>query len=361
MRSRRRLLGVFTCALACVTCLPEGSLKGAYSTLPLELNDDWSNAMAEASQIGVSREAVAAAYAPLFAEDAFPEVVSMLVVRSGYLIAEGYFKTLSDAQRPEHIMELTQVVTGLMVGVARGRGLVPDPQQDLATLLPEAAQTAHAAVTLADLLTMRSGIVCPDDWLEQLVNGDVRDSTSFMLRQLRQSDSGAQWQLQGCGPHLVGRVLQRALGEPFESATRRLLLQEMGVTGSAWTLAVDGAAMGGVGLMLTPRDLARVGALVWRRGLTPSGAALMPAAWIDDSTRAQVTDVAVPGVGYGYFWYTDEVRDAVFAEGQGGQFLYIDNRYDLVVVLTSAPHANGATTLGRGDFLHIIDTLTGGM
>jgi CubicO group peptidase (beta-lactamase class C family) len=94
-----------------------------------------------------------------------------------------------------------------------------------------------------------------------------------------------------------------------------------------------------MGLELHPRDLAKLGELYLRNGRW-GDRQLVPAFYVRAATSGQVSpEVPVPGLGYGYFWWTYRgpgLPRLYLALGSGGQFVIVVPSRDPVIVLTSS-------------------------
>ena len=94
----------------------------------------------------------------------------------------------------------------------------------------------------------------------------------------------------------------------------------------------------GWGLMkLTPIDLSKIGTLMLNGG-TWEDTAILPKAWVSESTRSQVSTDSGPNsriTGYGYHWWatTAGSNPAYLAWGYGGQLIEVVPALDLVVVM----------------------------
>jgi CubicO group peptidase (beta-lactamase class C family) len=95
-------------------------------------------------------------------------------------------------------------------------------------------------------------------------------------------------------------------------------------------------------MFLSARDMARIGLLALRRG-DWGGQQLIPAAWMEESTRTHIRAEEMPGkyhngpYGYGYYWWTPRNpapawRGSFQASGHFGQFLLCLPAVDLVIV-----------------------------
>jgi CubicO group peptidase (beta-lactamase class C family) len=141
--------------------------------------------------------------------------------------------------------------------------------------------------------------------------------------------------------HLVSVVLSKATGRSGLDNAKRELFGPIGIHDAAWSSDPQGNSIGGWGLELTARDLARLGYLYLHRGRW-DGRQVLPASWVKASTSVQVrTEASVggwgypPWRGYGYFWWRYPLPGAYMAVGRGGQFVIVWPRLDLIVVTTA--------------------------
>jgi CubicO group peptidase (beta-lactamase class C family) len=122
------------------------------------------------------------------------------------------------------------------------------------------------------------------------------------------------------------------------------------------------------------RDMARIGYLMLRRG-TWNGRQLVPADWVDESTRAftPVGEMNPPRrregpFGYGYLWWvwdgphaTGPYRGAYTGLGAVGQQITVLPALDLVVVHKTATGQRDASGRSRsvthGEYLGVLDLL----
>ena len=84
-------------------------------------------------------------------------------------------------------------------------------------------------------------------------------------------------------------------------------------------------------MWLTPHDMARIGWLYLNKGQW-DGKQIVPAAWIEVSTRGHISSTLFPR--YGYQWWVD--ASYYMAVGYKGQFIFVVPKKNMVVVFTSA-------------------------
>ena|SRR5690606_3053426 len=126
------------------------------------------------------------------------------------------------------------------------------------------------------------------------------------------------------------------------------LFAPLGITDYAWEYMPARPEYAGGKLHMRPRDVWKFGLLFLNHG-NWKGNQLISADWVAEST---LPDGAIPterqGVEYGcYWWYTSwnvgdrEIR-AYYANGNGGQLLYIIEDLNMVVLFTGGAYNMGA-------------------
>ena len=89
-----------------------------------------------------------------------PRLHSLLVSQHGQLIFERYYNGRR-VNQPANIKSASKSVISALVGIAIERKLIPDVRTPIVTYFPELARDSDArkrAITIEDLLTMRSGL-----------------------------------------------------------------------------------------------------------------------------------------------------------------------------------------------------------
>jgi CubicO group peptidase (beta-lactamase class C family) len=265
-------------------------------------------------------------------------VHSVLVVRHGYVVTEAYYQTY----RPEtlHIQySCTKSFTSALVGIALDRRLIPGVRTPVRSLLPTRtfaqSDARKDAMTLENLLTMSSGL----DWTEgdPLIMQMVRsqDWVAFMLDRPMAEDPGSRFNYcSGCS-HILSAIVQQATNGDSLGFARRELLEPLGIANARWDVDRSGIPIGGWGLYLTPRDMAKLGYLYLNDGEW-DGKQIVPSAWVRASVEPHLQHVEADGdLGYGYQWWTYPRLGAYLARGRAGQLIFVLPQLDSVAVFTS--------------------------
>lgn len=261
---------------------------------------------------------------------------SLLVVRHGYLVSETYFGSYGQDTRGE-IYSVTKSFVSTLVGIAIDQGAIQGTGQRVLDFFPGRnfanPSEAKDGMTLDDVLTMRTGL----DWEE----GDPAyrslymspDWTAFMLDKPLVQPPGSQFNYcSGCS-HLLNAILYQATGVNPREFAEVNLFEPLGIKNASWDTGSQGIPIGGWGLQITPRDIAKLGYLYLHEG-NWDGKQVVSADWIKYATLTHTaTDSA--NLGYGYQWWTVPDLGGYAALGLYGQTIIVAPGSDLVVVTTA--------------------------
>jgi CubicO group peptidase (beta-lactamase class C family) len=269
---------------------------------------------------------------------------SMLVMRRGKLVLEAYWNGY-DKNAQQDLRSATKSITSLLVGIAIDQKFVKGIDEPLRTYLGPVYPNAAAlqqSITLEDLLTMRSGLACNDRDEGSPGQEDKmyreRDWVGYFLQLPTISPSGQATHYCTGGAVALGRVISEASKRSVPTFADEFLFGPLGIKEAHWSEFDDRRQTDTGGhLFLLPRDMARIGQLVLQGG-TWSGQQLLPRAWIEQSTNEHTRIDG--GKPYGYLWwrllvpYHGSHVSAVFAGGNGGQYIFVVPELELVAVFT---------------------------
>jgi CubicO group peptidase (beta-lactamase class C family) len=117
----------------------------------------------------------------------------------------------------------------------------------------------------------------------------------------------------------------------------KFLFAPLGISNYSWDRFPDGTIQTDGGLHLKPRDMAKIGYMVLKKG-TWQGRQIVSEEWIAESTQTHIDGI---GVGYGYQWrigkalINGQTIEVLYASGHGGQKIFIIPQLELVAVFTS--------------------------
>jgi CubicO group peptidase (beta-lactamase class C family) len=277
--------------------------------------------------------------------DSTHDIKGVLVLRDGAVVGESYFN--GDTPETLHdIRSATKSITSLLVGIAIDRHFIGGARESLATLL---GFKELGAVTLEDLLTMRSGL--DDDDRDSLARGnEVRldqsdDWVKFARGVPLVSAPGTRYVYSSLNAFLAGAVVERATHMSLQQFATGALFQPIGIQRFAWVRGPLGEGSGQGNLSIALRDMGRIGKLVLDRGVM-QGRQVVSAAWVRRSLSPIVPIASVDPYAdhYGYMWYQKVYvvgEDTVlvhFASGNGGNKIYIIPSQRLVIAITSSAY-----------------------
>ena len=281
---------------------------------------------------------------------------AFVVLRRGRIAAEWYDNGMS-ATTPHIVFSVSKSICGTLGGILAHRGLL-DPDDHVTDYVPELAPSVYSGCTIRHLLDMAVGIAFTEDYEDP--KGDVVryrhaagwdplpqgepaiDLRGFLM--LQKADGkrhGELFHYVSTNTDVLGWVYERACGQPYADIVSEYLWTPLGAERDAYiTVDAHGAMRAAGGICVAPRDLARVGEMIRRRGVA-DGRQMVPGAWIDDINErgdpeawaASEFGPVFPQASYRSQWYRiDRDRGVLLAIGIHGQYIYIHPQAELVII-----------------------------
>ena len=323
--SRRLFLALSLSTLPLIRPASGGALQPAGTS-----GGDWPVVAPEAENIDASLPVTLDGILPTY-----PAVTGFVVVRNGAIVSEHYQGEYGQ-EDPIDIRSATKSVIGTLVGIALERGDLDSLEQTIGELIPdripENADPAVGQITIRSLLTMTSGL----DWSYRTDYGRLEasdDPLALTLSQPVVAEQGTVYVYNSGGSHVLGVILEAVTGQQLEAWADAVLFRPLGIERGRWRETPQGDPIGGYGLLLTPRDMARIGLLYLQDGRW-NDEQLLSADYIQAATSYQSEGDPTGGTPYGYQWWVTDASgyDAFFALGFGGQYIYVVPALDLIVV-----------------------------
>jgi CubicO group peptidase (beta-lactamase class C family) len=269
---------------------------------------------------------------------------SLLVIRHGYIVSETYYKSYN--KNTKHTLySCTKSFVSTLVGIAIDQGYIDSIELPVLGFFPDLTiqnrDERKEAMTIADLLTMRSGLDWPegDPVYQEMYRS--RDWANFVLDKPMAEQPGSQFvYCSGCS-HVLSTIVQQGTGQDALDFAEKTLLAPLGITGVDWEMDAEGIPIGGWGLQLTPRDMAKLGYLYLHDGLW-DGQQIVSVEWVRAATQKYTETDSTIGLGYGYQWWTYPSYGAYAALGRDGQTIFVAPDLDLVVVTTAQVNGHDA-------------------
>ena len=212
-------------------------------------------------------------------------------------------------------------------------------------LVDEIEDERKLEITIEQMLQMRAGYPWEESeegYYDELFSGDWLDEiVAFPLV----AEPGRTMIYSNLTSHWLGIIVARACGTDLATFAREHLFEPMDASFGAWTQDVDGHYLGFAELSVSARDMAKLGQLYLDEGRW-DGEPLLD----EDYVRASLKSYGAPGpielptrhmdgYGYGYQWWSGRAggHHVDFAYGHGGQYIFVVDALDLVVVVTADP------------------------
>lgn len=262
------------------------------------------------------------------------EIHSVMAVRHGKVIGEIYPQPF--APQYQHTMyscSKTFVAAAIGLAIDENRLRLTDR---VATFfpehLPDSISDNLAAMTVADLLTMRSGI--RPDW-------NMRNKTPDWLRVFLSKpieEPGTKFQYDSMVTYTLSAIVQRVTGMTMLDYLQQKLFTPMNITKVGWELSPEGINTGGWGLHIQSESLAKFGLLLMNGGKW-NGEQLLSAEWVKEMTSSKVP--REDGEDYAYQTWICDFPGAIRADGALGQFVIMIPEKELLFVITECSLLNG--------------------
>jgi CubicO group peptidase (beta-lactamase class C family) len=298
-----------------------------------------------------------AALAKLVAFGQSADLDSLLVIRHGRILTEACYAPFKTGTK-HALNSATKSVIGILIGIAIQRGWLDSVDHPVLDIFSD-REIAHAgeekrAMTIKSLLDTTSGL----DWTEPLTGipktssqmARSPDRVQFILDRPMSGRPGTVFNYNSGNTHLLSAVLTKKTGRCALEFAKEQLFEPLGISDVKWGSDPQRNSLGGGGLFLQPRDMAKIGYLCLHHGMW-DGKQILPSTWVDEVKNASV-DMHMAGkwnFHYANLFWTLPDKDAFMAVGFNSQIIMVLPAFDIVAVTT-----------GRAPprFLKLIDGIT---
>ena len=293
---------------------------------------------------------------------------SITIVRNGRIVADLYLNPLFPKDIKHVIHSCTKSIVSILTGIATDKGYIKDVDVPVLDILDDVAINNRDArlnrLTLADLLTMQTGLNSQDSYLYQwrklFEMQKTADWTSFILNLPFDVEPGTRYDYSNMSSFLLSAIVAKATGTDTLSFAKSHLFEPLGIEEVKWEQSPQGIHIGWARMWLKPHDMAKIGRLYLHNGMW-NNQQIVSAEWVKASTTAHsfpkkyrrvldengkvdykktighwlFTKLAKPfSDGYGYQWWLDK-RGIYSAVGVGGQYIMVVPQENMIVVFTS--------------------------
>lgn len=252
----------------------------------------------------------------------------VMILRNGKVIAEKYNEPFA-AEYSHTQYSASKTFTAFAVGLAIQDSLLSltDHLVDFVPeMLPEVVGDSLAAITVEDLLTMRSGFPVDTD-MRTIYSDWIRRYLSHRMVAL----PGTKFAYDSIDSYLLSAIVQKVTGMTVFDLLKKRLFTPLGITQVAWEESPEGVTCGGWGLYIQLESMAKFGQLLLQRGEW-NGQQLINPEWIDAMTSLHVSQPN--GQKYGYHIWLTDYPGMVRCDGAWGQYIFVIPDRQMVVAMT---------------------------
>ncbi len=275
----------------------------------------------------------------LAAEQENLELHSLMLVRHGQVVAEGWWKPYS-ADKIHLLYSLSKSFTSTAVGLAVAEGKLSINDKVISFFpddLPETISDHLAAMTVHHLLNMATGHTL--DTTQRMMERGDNWAKNFLAIPPEQAP-GSIFNYNSGATYMLAAILHKLTGVTLLEYLRPRLLEPLGITQTHWISDPKGIHIGFSGLHVVTESIAKFGQLYLQKGLW-QGKQLIPENWVKTATQKHIdcTSPAGEGIpdwdqGYGYqFWRCQ--HNAYRGDGAFGQYCVVMPEQDAVLAITS--------------------------
>jgi CubicO group peptidase (beta-lactamase class C family) len=267
---------------------------------------------------------------------------AVLVVYDGKIVAEKYARGF-DQHTVMLGWSISKSLTGAMIGILIGQGKL---NADAPAPVAEWDHTKKQEISLKHLLQQTTGLdfkeiyTRPSEVTNMLFNkGDMAAYTASLSLKYA---PGSVFNYSSGNTNILSRIIRTTVGEEnYSSFPYQSLFYKINAYSFLLEPDASGTYVGSSYSYATARDFARFGLLYYNNG-SWNGEQILPADWVRESVQPSVADKR-KHYGYQFWlngydeknsgsWYPDVPGDMFFADGYGGQDIYIIPSKKLVVV-----------------------------
>ncbi len=275
-----------------------------------------------------------------FLEESF--TTSLIVLHRGETVYE-WSRDPAAMDQPQPIYSITKSVVGVVAG-ALIEAEALDPDRRVITYVPELRHGGYRAVTVRDLLDMRTGddyreTYGPAGELAQLISTQILAvdapfaSVHDMLSRIdRVGRHDGPFAYRSLDTEALGWVLERATTTRMDMLATEIVLGPLGCEGAVFEVDALGDVLHSGGLRMRPVDVARFGAMILNSGAVGDRHIVSPF-FVKDLRAGHPCD-DTPRVGEGsyrnQFWVPIRGGRELLALGIHGQMLWMDAETDTV-------------------------------
>jgi CubicO group peptidase (beta-lactamase class C family) len=272
---------------------------------------------------------------------------SLLIFRNNKMVSESYFDSWH-RHRLHATRSASKSFISTLVGIAIDQGKIKNVNEKIAQYFPEypiLKDAKKSQITIKDLLTMTNGL----DWNEETYPADdIRNDEyafdintnrlGYLFNKTVVAPPSTIFEYNSANPVVETAILQKVTGLNAKDFAQKYFFEPLEIKEYYWRNDKDGYTTAVGPILLKPRDFAKLGQLFLDGGQW-KGKQIVSKHWVNEASTTFIGSES-NATAYGYHWWAaqysiNNVSTRVFfAQGSGGQYIYVIPRLNAVVVFT---------------------------
>ncbi len=262
---------------------------------------------------------------------------SIMIVRHGKTVAQGWWNPYNP-DSPHLLYSLSKSFASTAIGFAVEEKLLSTDDLVISFFPDIATDTTDnnlKAMRIHDLLRMNTGHL--EDATGRVARGGNDDWVAAFLSLPVERKPGTIFVYNSAATYMLSAILQKVTGQTMVAYLQPRLFDPLDIKPPTWESDPKGINVGGWGLSITTKDIAKFGQLYLQKGEW-DGKQVVPEAWVEKATSYLTSNGSDPEndweQGYGYqFWRCR--HNAYRGDGAFGQYCIVMPDQDAVVAITS--------------------------
>lgn len=264
------------------------------------------------------------------------KTLAFLIIKNDTLIYEAYFNGY-DSSSIIPVFSIAKSYISALVGIALEKGLIQDIEDSMTTYIPELQGKGFDKISLKNLLEMQSGLNYKEKYsspFADMAKYYYGTNLDKYVQKLKLAETpGISYNYQSVNTLLLGISLENATGKSPAKLLEEWIWQKTNMEFDA-SWSVDSKKNMRIKafccINLRARDLAKFGKLYLDNGMW-NNEQIISQSWIEESLHISNNSRDSDGYPYTYHWRSLE-DSSFFAKGVLGQYLFVDQKKDLIFV-----------------------------
>lgn len=280
------------------------------------------------------------------------QLTSLIIIKEGKIIYENYFQG-NTMEGPVIIFSCTKSIMGLLTGIAYEKRYIQNLSDPVEKYATELKGTVYEGVTIQNVLNMSSGVRWNENYADfdsdivQSLLASLKGSLNAYTKEMKRiRPQGVFNQYTSMDAQVLGMVIQGASKIPLKDFLTENLWNKIYPENKAYFLTDEtGFPLAYGGLIVSTRDLAKIGLLMLNGGKNQKEEQVFSENWIKESITPTESHL-MPGKrdsadnieGYKNQWWfpAERIGNDFSAIGIYGQTLYINPEEKIIIASNSA-------------------------